>query len=138
VHLARRGECLSESFDAGGKIDHQTHRPRFSPVMSPASASAFVWWLTVGLLRSTGSRRSQAQTSPASAIKAQEAESHGIGERGESARETLCGAFIERACNTDGQQTSDMNHAPSPSRWQRPSRYSSVATTSSAISSPGR
>jgi arsenite methyltransferase len=31
-----------------GTTDHHTQRPRFSPVISPASASTLVWWLTVG------------------------------------------------------------------------------------------
>ena len=44
---------------------HQTQRPRFSPMMSPASASALVWWLTVGWDLPSGSRRSHEQTSPA-------------------------------------------------------------------------
>jgi hypothetical protein len=50
-----------------GTTLHQTHRPRLSPTMSPASASILVWWEIVGWLRPRALSRLQLHASPSAA-----------------------------------------------------------------------
>ena len=52
-----------------GTTRHIIQRPRFSPVSRPASASALVWWLTVGCDLPSGSSRSHEHTSPPAATR---------------------------------------------------------------------
>ena len=47
AHLRRQASSCTAS-RRSGTIRHQTQRPRFSPTMSPASASTLVWCETVG------------------------------------------------------------------------------------------
>src|SRR5436190_2169033 len=70
------------SANRDGMVRYQTHRPRLSPTIRPASVSTLRWWETVGWERPMGSTRSQTQTSPSAA----EASSERMRRRAGSAR----------------------------------------------------
>ena len=66
-------------------------------MMRPASASAFVWWLTVGCDLPSGSSRSHEHTSSVGRDEAEQPEPHRIRQCGEPAGELLGLGLVERA-----------------------------------------
>src|SRR5688572_11561884 len=83
---------------------HHIQRPRFSPTMRPASASALVWWLTVGCDLPSGSCRSHEQHSPAEAMRLSRRSRTGSASAAKALASSAASASARGAANTTPQQ----------------------------------